>query len=188
MITSEYSFRTVRQNVMTGLDRTDFLLGKIYFFGTIATFATLYYVLTALMIGYFNTDIIRWGKVWQYWDYIPRYFLMCFGYMTLGLFISFLIRRTGLSLFLYFGYATVGEMLLRWLPHFYFFPNKTIHYYPVKAFSDLLPIPFSQMAEEFIREYNFSLFLTPTESVTIAVVYISLLLFLVFQYFKRVDI
>ncbi|MEN0006364.1 MAG: ABC transporter permease subunit [Bacteroidota bacterium] len=188
MVTSEYSFKTVRQNIMTGLTRKQFLLGKIYLFGLLALLATLYYTVVALGIGYFHTDVIRWGKVWQNASYIPRYFLLCFGYMSFGLLVGFLVRRTGLALFLYFAYATIGELILRWGIHFQLIQNKTIHYYPIKSFSDLSPLPFQNLAEEFMRKEGFPLFLGQTEVFIVAIIYIALMIFLVFRRFLKVDL
>lgn len=188
MVTSEFSSRTLRQNIMTGITRQEYLLSKEYFFIAISLVATAYYVVVALAIGYFHTDVIRFGKVWQHIDYIPRYFLMCFGYMTIGLALGFLIRRTGIALFLYFGYCTIGEMLLRWGVHYYFFKDTSMHYYPVKAISDLTPIPIVQLADEFLQKNNFSLFLQPGIAASIVILFTTLISALVYYRFTRSDL
>ncbi|MCB0639107.1 MAG: ABC transporter permease, partial [Lewinella sp.] len=77
MVTLEQSFRTQRQNIITGLSRWQYLRGKITFLAAVALAATLYYVICALLIGLAHTESLRWSKVWQDIHVIPTYFLMC---------------------------------------------------------------------------------------------------------------
>lgn len=182
LVTSEYSYRTMRQNIINGLDRRAYFLSKLYFVLAVALFATLYYTLTALAIGYLNTEAIYAQKVWQHLDYLPRYFLMCLGYMSFGLFLGFLIRRTGIALFLYLTYIMFIEMVLRWGVHFYLFRTRSMHFYPMNAVEDLIPTPFAPDADRFLQQAGFSLFLRPWEAVGLTLIYT--LLFLAVSYWR----
>lgn len=185
MVTTEYSNKTMRQNIITGLSRRQYFLSKVYFILLISLLATLYYSLCALVIGYFNTETIFWHKVWQNADYIPRYFLMCFGYMTFGLFLGFLLKRTGIAIFLYLAYIMFVELILRWGVHFQLFQHRSMHYYPMNAVEDLMPAPFTEMAEEFVSNQGFGFFLQPAEAVIITLVYTSLFLWLSYRLIRR---
>ena len=55
IVTTEYSYRTMRQNIITGLSRRQYFMGKVYFILAMSLLATAYYVLCALLIGYFST-------------------------------------------------------------------------------------------------------------------------------------
>lgn len=185
LITTEYSNRTIRQNIIDGLSRRQFVSAKLLSVATLALAATLYYVSTALVIGLAHTEVVLWEKVFQNWTHIPRYFLMCAGYMTFGLLVGFVVKRTGLALFLYLGYIMVGETVLRWGVHRYFYPHPSMHYYPMNAVEDLVPVPFTDAADEFLREYGFSLFLQPQEAVLITAIYLSLFAGLIYWLVQR---
>lgn len=188
MVTSEYSNKTMRQNIITGLSRKEYFLGKIYFIAACSLFATLYYTLVALVIGFFSTDTIFWVKLTQNADYVPRYFLMCFGYMIFGAFLGFLIQRTGIALFLYLSYIMFIELILRWGVHFQLLKNRSMHFYPLNAIEDLVPIPIPEAANEFVDEFGFGLFLSPTEAVVTALIYLSLFIGLAWRRVSRMDL
>lgn len=188
LITTEYGYRTFRQNIIDGLDRSSFFLAKIYFISFLAFAATLYYSGCALVIGYFNTDVIYLHKVFQNADLIPRFFLMCMGYMIFGLFLGFLVKRTGLALFLYLSYIMVLEPVLRWGVHGYFFRHASMHFYPMNAVEDLLPAPYTDVAEQFLQRYGFSLFLSPGEAMVTVLIYSALLLLISYRYIRRLDL
>ena len=188
MITLEYSNRTLRQNIINGLTRVAFYKAKIYFVLAISLLATLYYAACALVIGYFNTDIVTTAKVFQNWAYIPRYFLMCSGYMIFGVFLGFLIKRTGITLFIYMSYIMFIELILRWGVHANISRHKSMHYYPMNGLEDLVPIPYTQQAEQFLSEFGFDLFLSPTEAVITSLFYLTIFLMVGYQFIRRADL
>ncbi|MEO1711738.1 MAG: ABC transporter permease, partial [Bacteroidota bacterium] len=54
-VTQEYSYKTLRQNIITGLSRRDYFLSKLYFMLTICLLATLYYTIVAFGYGLTHT-------------------------------------------------------------------------------------------------------------------------------------
>ena len=51
LITNEYAYITIRHNVINGLSRTDFLLGKVYLVLFIGLVSTLLILLSGLILG-----------------------------------------------------------------------------------------------------------------------------------------
>ncbi|MCB9287124.1 MAG: ABC transporter permease subunit [Lewinellaceae bacterium] len=188
IVTTEYSYRTMRQNIITGLSRRQYFMGKVYFILAMSLLATAYYVLCALLIGYFSTASVYWHKVWQNANYIPRYFLMCFGYMSFGLMLGFLVKRTGIALFLYLAYIMFLEMILRWGVHLQLFENRSMHFYPMNAVEDLVPLPFTQMADQFLSRYGFRLFLSPAEAAVTVITYSLIFILLAYYMVRRADL
>ena len=187
MVTAENSYKTFRQNIITGLSRNEYFAGKIIFILTICLMATLYYTLVGLVIGFMNTDTIYFSKIFQGGDIIPRFFLMCLGYMSFGFFLGVLIKRTGIALFIYLIYIMFIESVLRGI-HFYYFKSKTMHFYPMNANEDLVPIPFAEVAKQFMKENDFSLFLEPYQAVITVCIYTSIFLFFAYRKIKYSDI
>ncbi len=187
-ITTEYSYRTMRQNIITGLSRRQYFLGKVYFILAMSLLATLYYCLCALIIGYFGTTSIYWHKVVQNADYIPRYFLMCLGYMSFGLFLGFWIKKTGVALFLYLVYIMFLEVVLRWGVHFQLLENGSMRFYPMNAVEDLVPAPLTEVAGEFLSKYGFQLFLSPVEAAITTIIYSAIFVGLAYRVVVRSDL
>lgn len=187
IVTVENSNRTYRQNIITGLSRSEYFKGKVIFILTICLMATLYYALVGLAIGFANTDTIYFSKIVQEIDLIPRYFLMCVGYMSFGFFLGVMIKRTGIALFIYLIYIMFIESVIRGI-HMYYVRNISMHLYPMNANEDLVPIPFAKFAEQFLKENEFSLFLEPSVAAITVCIYTSIFLFFAYRKIKYSDI
>lgn len=187
-ITMEFNNRTLRQNIITGWSRQDVFLAKFGSIGALSLLATLYYVLCALLIGYTHTDVVYLSKVFQEGDIIFRYWLMSFSYMTFGLLIGFLIRRTVIAVFLYLIYIMILEPVLRWGVHRYFWEHPSMHFYPMNATEDLLAAPLSPIAEEFAQKAGFNLFMSPFEAIITTLIYTTVFIFVVFSHLKKADL
>ncbi|MBK9014901.1 MAG: ABC transporter permease subunit [Saprospiraceae bacterium] len=189
MITNEYSNRTLRQNVITGLHRDEFFKSKLIFMVVVALAATLYYALCAVVIGLLHVDdTLYFSTVFKNVDMVPRYWLMSMGYMSFGLLIGLLVKRTGIALFLYLAYAMVIESILRWVVHLYFFKNASMNFYPLNAMEDLAPLPVAEFADDLLKQNGFRMLLTPMEAVVASVIYTSLFLFLSYRRLKNSDL
>jgi hypothetical protein len=188
LLTSEHSYRTLRQNVISGLHRHEFFLSKLYFIGVIAFLATLYYSLCALVIGMLHTETIYFSTIFKDWDLMPLYFLMGVGYMSFGLLVGALIKRTGIALFVFLAYSMFGEPVIRWALHLRFFAHKSMLFYPLNAMEDLCPLPFAMQAKWFMEQNKFSLFLTPAEAVTASLVYTALFFWLTYRRLQNSDL
>jgi len=120
---------------------------------------------------------------------LGRYLLMCFGYMIFGAFLGTLFRRTGLAVFLFLVYGIFLELIIRWGIHGYLLEAKRgILFYPLNAFEDLAPVPFNEIADQWIRQYGFDVFLSPTEAMVTSSIYIGLFLFGIYALLTRRDL
>lgn len=175
-VTQEFGARTFRQNVIAGMTRTDMFLSKVYFLCAAALVATLYYGIAAMVLGFAHSDAYYTSVIMKNIDFVPRFFLMCMGYMSFGLLIGVWVRRTGAAIFLYFSYVLFIEPILRWGVHYNVFKDRSMHFYPLNAIEDLAPVPFAEMSKGFERESGFQLFLSPQEAVIASVIYTLLFL------------
>lgn len=187
-ITQEFSSRTFRQNIITGLTRADMFWSKLWFLTAVALGATVYYGLAAMALGLIHSDALYASVITKHIDYLPRFFVMCLGYMSFGLLLGAWIRRTGFALFLYFAYGIFIEPVLRWGVHQNLFKHQSMHYYPMNAFEDLAPVPFSEMTKGFEKEFGFQFFLTGEQAMITSLVFISLFLVATYALITRRDL
>lgn len=186
-VTNEYSNRTLRQNIISGLSRQEFFSAKFVFTLAVSTGATLYFIFVALVVGFFNTETIYMSKVWQEASIIPRFFLMCFGYMSFGMMLGLLLRRTGLTLFLYLTYVMFLESILRWVVHRHIVNGRSMLFYPMNAVEDLTPLPLPQAFKNLSDQSGFSIFLTSNEAIVTTIIYCIIFWILSFLYMKKAD-
>lgn len=185
LITNEFSDRTLRQNIISGMSRTSFFNAKVVFISAISVVATLYFIVVGLMIGFFNTETIYWAKVWQESGIIIRYFMMCFTYLSFGLMLGMLMKRTALATIFYFIYVFFIELVWRWGVHYQIVKGtqnntiiKTMHFYPMNIVEDLTPTPLPTVVQSMSNDFKFPIFLSPTEALLGSIFYAILFLYI----------
>lgn len=186
LISSEAQYKTLRQNIITGFTRREFFLSKLFAIIAISLFCTIYYVLIAMLTGLIFSpeyDIFS-DKLWA----IPRYFLMVLNYSSLGLLLGFVLRKSGLALFLFLAYLSFGELLLRVLYRRYI-PNNWHAFFPLNSNEDLTLWPMFKLKHFLPVEWTEGLrLLTPTEAVISSIIYTALFLFLAYRSLKTRDL
>jgi len=181
MITTEVSNKTFRQNIITGLSRTEYFLGKLYSILAISIYATAIYFISTFLIGSLYPEQAAFGDFLDGHNWATaRYFLLTFSYLSFGLFLGLLLRKTGLAIFSYLSYIIFLEPLLRWAVHRKLIDHKSMNFYPMNGVEDLMPNPFFSFMKDFTAMTEFDLLLTYQEASIVSI--ISILLFLGFGY------
>lgn len=187
-ITNEFSNRTLRQNIINGLSRTDFFMAKVIYIIALSLFTTLIYAFFAFIIGWFHTDNIFFSRITEGGQWIGRYFLMCLSFSAIGLFLGMLLRKSGLSLFLYLTWTFFAEKIIRYGIHRQMVKNETMHYYPLNATNDLVPPPVPKMLNQMMENSSFKMYLEPQTAVIVVCVYLTLFLTLTYFLIKNKDL
>ncbi len=104
-ITNEYTYKTHRQNIIDGWSRQQFIHVKIMLIIIVSILSTLFVFLTALAFGFFAGGHFSSGKI----EFIGYYFIQSMSYGMLALLLSILIKRSGLSIGLFFLYSFIIE-------------------------------------------------------------------------------
>ena len=176
MTANEFRNKTLRQNIITGLTRTDIFKAKLSMGLALCLYATLIYVITSLFYGVINTPDFAFELIFEHMDLIPRFFLMCFGYVIFGLLMGILFRKSGLSMFMYLIYIMFIEIIVRWGVHYQLWEHHSFLYYPLNAIEDLVPNPIGKLVSNF----PIDIFMEPSHAVITSSVYI--ILFFIFSY------
>ena len=184
----EFQYKTFRQSIINGMSRKDLFTSKFVTITAIALLATLYYVIVCMVIGFIHTENAS-QLFTENLSMIPRYFLMCFGYMSLAALLTLIVKRSGLAVFLYFSYVMIIEHLVKWAIHFKVIPNESINYYPSNVIEDLTPNPFWGYAEAIPqKEITFEYVLSPDKAVIASIVYIIIFIFFSYRIISRSDV
>ena len=188
LISTEVSQKTMRQNIITGMTRTEFFLGKLYIILLISLYATLIYFLSTVLIGSFYPAENAVRNILEGHDWATlRYFLMSFAYLSFGLFLGVLFRKSGLAIFIYLAYIIVIEPLLRWGVHRKIYDDRSMNFYPMNAIEDLMPNPFFRFVEGFTQMTDFSLLLSYREASITTVVFVALFLGIAYWQLMKKD-
>jgi len=177
-ITSEISYDTLRQNIMNGLDRIDFIVSKYYLLLLLATGSAVFVFLTALILGLINTPEVEVPDMIKYSGFIPAYMLLLMTYLVFAVFIGLLIRRTGLAMGLMFLYTLIIEpvIVLRiktaWIKGLF----------PIKAINNLIHMPFGKYALREVQDY------VSVREIAIVTVYLFLFTWFIYLLLRKRDL
>ncbi|MEP6466966.1 MAG: hypothetical protein ABJB05_11710 [Parafilimonas sp.] len=178
VITNEYNYKTHRQNIIDGLTRQQFILGKVLFGSVIALLTTASCFLIALYFGHQYSGTISFKGI----EYIGYSFIQTFCYLFFAMILAILLRRSGLALAFFFLYGLVFEQLLGLFIDLKILNQGTVWYYfPLQASDVLIPMNFGK--DVFYKS-------APSQTILLFVcaVYISLFLFFSFRKFQTDDL
>ena len=107
--TNEYTYKTHRQNIIDGLERTEFIKAKLGFAFILATLCTIIVLFSTLFFG----AISGGGPITtEAWSYIGYFFVQSCVYILFALVLSLLLRRAALAVGIYFIYGILIDFLL----------------------------------------------------------------------------
>lgn len=179
LITNEVQYRTHRQNIIDGWSRMDFLNAKFSLLISFVAASTVLVFLTAFITGYIHTPKSEIANLFEGSYYIIYFALMAFMYLLLAYAVAIFIKRTGLSIIIYFVIVAMIDNLL-WLG--LTFKGKQLGYYlPLETVDSLVPNPFKPAMMEQRTVDDWTLILA-------AVGYTVLFTFLIIRYFKKSDL
>jgi hypothetical protein len=139
-VTNEFAYRTVRQNVIDGLSRWEFLKSKILTNAVLAGISTILLFVIALVTGLIYSPELRFMEVIDDMEFFPAYFLQLFGYLSFALLMSVLINRSGLTIIV----LMVARGLELFIIHKLVDVDALEPFFPLESMEGLITIPFQR--------------------------------------------
>lgn len=149
-ITNEFTYRTIRQNIIDGLSRWEFLQSKILTNVLLSLMSVGMMFIIALTTGLIYSPDIIISDILTDLEFFPAYFLEVFSFLSFALMLGILIQRSGLTIILLM-LSQMIEAIIKvnlpeaWEPGFQFFPMQSI--------SNLVAMPFPRYAFQQIQDY-----------------------------------
>src|SRR5690606_32224440 len=96
-ITNEFQYRTLRQNVIDGLSRWQFLESKILTNVLLSMLSVTMIMIISFITGLIYTPAINWSAVFADMEFLVAYFLEIFAFLSFALMLGTFVRRSGLT-------------------------------------------------------------------------------------------
>ena len=169
MIGNEYSYKTLKQNLIDGLSKSEFLRSKIYAIVAFVTLSTLLVFVISLILGGIYSDYNEFQIIFSDLEYLLAYAIKLFGFFTFCLFLAILIKRSAFALgflALWQVFEGIAYGLMRWklsdlIP--VLSAEQVIKFFPLQAIGNLIKEPFTrlsaiqniadQIGEGFTKDY-----------------------------------
>lgn len=149
MISNEYSNKTLKQNLIDGLSKKEFILSKFYTVVAFAFISTVFVFFVSLILGLIYSDYNEFSIIFSDLEYLLAFFVKLLGFFSFGLFLGMLIKRSAFAvgaMFIWFIGENMGYSLFKWK----FFRDTDIadnlfQFAPLKSMWNLIDEPFSRL-------------------------------------------
>lgn len=179
LLTNENNFRTLRQNIIDGWSRDQYIAAKFGVMLSMVLFITILVALTALVFGLRNGGDMDGSAL----RFIVWSALQSLGYLSFAFFLGTFMRRSGIAIAIYVFYAYIGEFMISMLLDF----KVKFHsgaFLPLEATDRLLGGE-SKILRDLMKRAEPP---SSTTYVIIALIYIGLFCFLSWRRLKRSDL
>ena len=148
MIGNEYSNKTIKQNLIDGLSKKEFILSKFYTIVFFSLVSTVLITLISFCIGMYYSSYTEATIVVRETEFLLAYFVKLIGFFSLCLFFGMLVKRSAFALaFLFILY--ILEWILFGLITWQFnasIAEKIQNFFPLKSMYKLIDQPFQRVA------------------------------------------
>ncbi|MFI8377977.1 ABC transporter permease [Leeuwenhoekiella sp. NPDC079379] len=147
MISNEYSNRTLKQNLIDGLSKKEFMLSKFYTVVAFALLSTLFIFVMTLILGYSFSDYTEFSIVTREMEFLLAYFLKLVGFFSFCLFLGVLVKRSAFALgflFVWWIFENIIYGILRWKTSAEL-ADGIVQFFPLEAMKNLINLPFQRL-------------------------------------------
>ena len=170
-VSNEFNNKTIRQNVIDGMSKKDFILSKILFIVLISAIASLMLTVLGFVVGFLYSPVTDPYHIFMHFDFVGAYFLHLLYHLSFCMLLSILIKRSGIIIALLIIYSYVIEPTMTSIVTFGLKMEWLTTLFPLNASWNLLPRPIEKYLLLEVQDY------VGTGDVLIAAAYISLFIF-----------
>jgi ABC-2 type transport system permease protein len=149
MTANEYSNKTIKQNLIDGLSKREFLHSKWVMVLAFAGISTLFIFVVSLILGLTYSNYNEFSIIVQDLAYLVAYFIKLVAFFAFCLFLGTAIKRSAFAL----GFLGIWQMfegicygLLRWKSPEWLDAETIYSFFPLNAMSNLVREPFSRLS------------------------------------------
>ena len=103
MMANEYTYGTLKQNLIDGLNKKEFIISKFLVVGTFALASTFFVFILSLILGYSFSSYTELAIVFSDLEYLLAFFIKLFAFFSFCLFLGIVVKRSAFALgFLHF--------------------------------------------------------------------------------------
>jgi ABC-type transport system involved in multi-copper enzyme maturation permease subunit len=150
MMANEYSYGTLKQNLIDGMSKKEFILSKFLTVVLFALCSTFFVFVMSLLLGFSFSSYTELSIVFSDLEYLLAFFFKLVGFFSFCLFLGILVKRSAFALgFLLVWY--IIESITKGILAFRIFPDSDTsssisQFFPLQSMSNLIAEPFTRLS------------------------------------------
>lgn len=149
MISTEYSNRTLKQNLIDGMSKKEFVLSKFYAIIGFSVVSTVFLFLVSLVLGLIFSDYDEPGIIFSNMQYLGGYFLKLTAFFSFCFFLGVWVKRSAFAigaLFIWWIAEVIIRVSLRVSMRGSDLPDRIVQFLPLESMANLIREPFTKMS------------------------------------------
>ena len=150
MMANEYSYGTLKQNLIDGMSKKELVLSKFLTVVAFALASTVFVFVMSLIFGLCFSSYTEVSIIFSDLEYVLAFFVKLTGFFSLCLFLGILVKRSAFAI----GFLlvlSIAEGIANGILTFKIFPDSPIagyitQFFPLEAMSNLIVEPFSRLS------------------------------------------
>ncbi|OEY72694.1 ABC transporter permease [Salegentibacter salarius] len=197
MMSNEYTNRTLKQNLIDGLSKKEFIASKFLTVTVFSLISTLFLFVVSLILGLSFSDFTEVSIIFSDMEYMIAYFVKLTGFFAFCMFLGILIKRSAFALgflFIWWILESIVYGVLKWK----IFRDSEIadniaRFFPLESMSNLIKEPFSrlsavqtaatQVGSEIEKDYGIHWY-----QLIIVIIWTAIFVFLSYKLLKKRDL
>ncbi len=109
LVTNEYTYNTLRQNLITGLSKIQLISSKVIDAILLAGVSTLILFIFGIIMGLYSTEKFDFSDILNKINYLAAYFVIVLGFLSFAMMIAFIVKRSAFSIMILLVYSYILE-------------------------------------------------------------------------------
>jgi len=150
MMANEYSYGTLKQNLIDGMSKKEFVLSKFLTVVLFAFCSTVFVFIMTLLLGYSFSSYTEIGIVFSDMEYLLAFFVKLVGFFSFCLFLGILVKRSAFAIGFVLVWSII-ENIAKGFLSFRLFPEGNTasiieRFFPLESISNLIVEPFTRLS------------------------------------------
>ena len=192
MIGNEYSNKTLKQNLIDGLSKKEFILSKFYVIVFFSLISTVIIFIISLVLGLIYSSYNEFSIIIQQMEFLVAYFVKLVGFFSFCLFLAVLAKRSAFALAFLFIDLIIEWVILgliTWKSS-YEIAQKVQDFFPLSSMSNLIKQPFQRVAMTKFPSnadisYDYAVYF---DNIIIVILWTLIFIFLSYKLLKKRDL
>ena len=167
-VSNEFNNKTIRQNVIDGMSKKDFIISKILFIIFFSILASLMLMVLGFTAGFLYSPVQDAHHIFMNFNFVGAYFLHLLYHLSFCMLLAILIKRSGIIIALLIIYSYVIEPTVTSIVTFGLNMEWLTALFPLNVSWNLIPRPIEKYMLLEVQDY------VGMDDVLIATAYISL--------------
>ena len=197
MMANEYSYGTLKQNLIDGMSKKEFVLSKFLTVVLFSFVSTFFVFVMSLILGYSFSSYTELSIVFSDMDYLLAYFVKLVGFFSFCLFLGVLVKRSAFAIGFLFVWNII-EGIANGILTFKVFPKSNnaeqiTQFFPLESMSNLIVEPITRLSvikniQTAVGDTNVKDYSVHFSSILIVLVWTTLFIFLSYKIIKKRDL